>query len=123
MKTISRKVQVLAVGLALLLGACNSVSFVPADSLAIARVAWKGNRCFVEGDYVLGSRDEAMLCLYLTADSDLPEVGPFGNRTMRVTRGSGHFQLDTFVDQPGRLHVSFYPVSGGGPFFGRYLDD
>ncbi|HWY75269.1 MAG TPA: hypothetical protein VN281_06610 [Verrucomicrobiae bacterium] len=74
----------------------------------------------VEGVYTLASADEADLCFYATTSNPNPTpVDP--RQRVRIQKGTGNIRLIKTVAELGYLHLSFYPVPGGGDLGGIYF--
>ena len=105
----------------------TSQRFEPGDSITIKEVLATspdlkvGDTVIVRGTYHLKTRDEASLGFFLTTNG--PSAATKVSREQRALAGagSGTFELKHIVPSEGRLHVSFYPRSGGSSFGGVYF--
>ena len=105
----------------------TSQQFEPGDSITIKEVLASspdlkvGDTVIVRGTYFLRSRDDASLGFFLTTKG--PSAATKVSREQRALAGagSGTFELKHIVPSEGRLHVSFYPRSGGSSFGGVYF--
>ena len=101
----------------------SKAQFAAGDSITILQVLstspqiQPGDTVLVRGTYTLQSAPSATLLLSLTANAPgfVESTSPSSRTT--VNAGSGTFELAFVIQQPGALHVTFYP-SGGGSFFG-----
>jgi hypothetical protein len=105
----------------------SRVQFAVGDGITIRQVLASsprmepGDRVVARGDYRLGSRDSALLLFTLTqnAPGATERVAPTSRMT--VNAGAGTFELEYTIQQPGSLHVSFYPAESGSVFGGIYF--
>jgi hypothetical protein len=74
----------------------------------------------VRGDYQLSSQATALLMISLTQNAPGASERVAPGALMTVT-GSGNFELEYAIQQPGSLHVSFYPTTSGSSFGGVYF--
>jgi len=72
-----------------------------------------GDKVTVQGHYILQSEQKAQLCLYLTTSDAVGAESTFPTQKAEVEKGSGSFELSEVLKHPGRLHLSFYPVTSG----------
>jgi len=100
--------------------------FLPGDSITIQRVTGTsptirtGETYCVEGTYALASSEKADLALFATTLSAVATpINP--NQTVRIEKGSGTFRLVKTMQEPGYLHLSFYPVPSGSSFGELYF--
>lgn len=80
-----------------------------------------GDTVVVRGRYALQSRTAAELMVSLTENAAgfRRVVSPSAHMTVSV--GTGTFELAYQIQQPGALHVSFYPTETGSSFGGVYF--
>ncbi len=104
----------------------GDVDFQQGDSITINQVRGTkdlirvGEKYCVEGTYTLTSRDKADIALFATTLTKVA-VPTDASQIMRVEKGTGTFRLIKTMREDGFLHVSFYPVPGGGGFGGIYF--
>ena len=79
-----------------------------------------GDTVTVQGRYVLQSHSQARLLLSITGTGGRTRNSP--SQSQVAAAGSGEFELSIELNQPGELHVSFYPVPGGSSFGGVYFE-
>lgn len=95
----------------------------PADSITIDGVVGDhdafvvGGTYRVAGHYQLHSLDSAEISVLVT--NGHADEGP--RSSVRVTRGSGTFELRLTILAAGYPHVTFYPEQGGTGFAGIYF--
>ncbi len=106
----------------------GSTSIKAGDAIEIREVRGtrpqleQGGNYLVRGSYTLGSADEARLLLSVTAERPGEGCTSGNSRgSMRVSKGSGDFELATRVPYQGKPHVTFYVdgQNGGGVYFGN----
>jgi beta-lactamase regulating signal transducer with metallopeptidase domain len=108
----------------------GQAGFEPGDEIKITSVSSTGpnlgvgHTIRVQGTYTLASRPDALLMLFLTADS--PTVGATAptadTQRQPITKGHGTFSLVLPISAAGSPHVSFYPTNGsafGGVYFSQ----
>jgi len=101
--------------------------FPAGDQITITSV--RGNRphiepdgsYLVEGSYTLTSADSADLALFCTSRGPSGPTPVQDSQRIKITRGTGKFQLYETNPADGWLHVSFYynGSSQGGVYFGE----
>lgn len=91
------------------------------DVLASSPAMQPGDIVLVRGSYVLQSRAQALLMISLTVNAPgaIEPTSPTSRQT--VNAGSGTFEVAYEIKQPGALHVTFYPATGGSSFGGVYF--
>lgn len=106
----------------------GSTSIKAGDAIEIREVRGtrqkleRGGIYLVRGSYTLGSADEARLLFSVTAERPGEGCTSGNSRgSMRVSKGSGVFELATVVPYQGKPHVTFYVdgQNGGGVYFGK----
>lgn len=101
--------------------------FATSDSVTIREVLSTspameaGDRVVVRGDYRLQSRTAAVLMMSLTVNTPGARVPVAASSRKSIDAGTGTFELEYNVQQPGSLHVSLYPAEGGSSFGGVYF--
>jgi hypothetical protein len=105
----------------------GDAEFAPGDNITIEEVRGTsegittGQTYCVSGTYTLASKEEAKISLFATATSGSGRSQIDPSQTMHVTKGSGSFRLIKTMNEPGYLHVSFYPAKSGSGFGGVYF--
>jgi len=74
-----------------------------------------GGKYLVKGRYTLKSQDRAQLCLYRSTKKPVT-TRTYPSQVTEVRNGTGDFSLEKLIQADGHLHLSFYPVQGGGRF-------
>ncbi len=101
--------------------------FQDGDSIAINEVRATspepktGDKVIVTGSYVLSSRLEAKLSLFVTDATGSGKSNILPEQIFRISKGQGTFELSTTLEYEGYLHVTFYSVPDGKPFGGSYF--
>jgi hypothetical protein len=107
--------------------ATSRAQFQAGDSITIQEVLASsprlepGDTVVVRGTYALQSRDKALLMLLLTANAPGATEQIAAKSRKEIAAGSGAFELEYTIQQPGSLHISFYPVTSGSSFGGVYF--
>lgn len=107
--------------------ATSRVQFEPGDSITLQQVLASsplmepGDRVVVRGQYTLQSRAQGLIMISLTVNAPgyTEKVAPAAFK--RIDAGSGTFELEYEIKQPGSLHVTFYPATSGSSFGGIYF--
>jgi hypothetical protein len=102
----------------------SRVQFAAGDSITIEQVLASsprlepGDTVVARGRYTLQSRATARLGISLTVNSPGWSEPVAPNARLDINAGSGTFELAYSIQQPGALHVTFYPGGAGGESFG-----
>ncbi len=95
-------------------------SFPGNDSIEITSVERSPDKLTVKGHYNLVSADHARLALFITTDTPIA-VPTTHEQLLKISKGSGDFNLTHLDPVPGLPHVTMYSIPGGQPFAGIYF--
>lgn len=95
-------------------------SFPKNDSIEITSVQRSSDKLVVKGHYNLVSADRARLALFITTDTPIA-VPTTPEQLLKISRGSGDFNLTHLDPVPGQPHVTMYSIPAGQPFAGVYF--
>lgn len=107
--------------------ATSRIQFASGDGITIQEVLASsprmepGDTVVVRGQYTLQSQARATLMVSLTvnAPGSSTPTAPTSRKT--IDAGTGGFELEYRIQQPGALHVTFYPWPEGSSFGGVYF--
>jgi hypothetical protein len=82
-----------------------------------------GGSYVIRGRYTLQSLPEATLLLSVTTSGPSGHAPVPPGASVRVTRGSGEFELRRELTDEGWPHLTFYDVNDGRPVGGVYFGE
>lgn len=114
-------------GLASIPFTTSKAQFAAGDAITITEVLASsahlvpGDAIVVRGTYTLQSQPGATLMISLAANAPGAAEPTIASSRKTIIAGPGTFELAYEIKQPGSLHVTFYPQSGGSSFGGIYF--